>query len=55
MQRRVPDVSKIEQYVGWRPEWSLDEILADMLSGAMAADPPPSSGHSGFAAAQSRD
>ncbi|MBN1658612.1 MAG: GDP-mannose 4,6-dehydratase [Anaerolineae bacterium] len=32
MHRRVPDVRKIERYTGWRPERSLDEILADVIA-----------------------
>jgi len=32
MMRRVPDISKIYQFVGWRPEVKLDEILMRMIS-----------------------
>ncbi|MEA2474913.1 MAG: UDP-glucose 4-epimerase [Thermoleophilaceae bacterium] len=31
MQRRVPDISKIRDRLGWAPERTLDEILADVL------------------------
>ena len=31
MQRRVPDTSKIERYVGWKPQRSLDDILHDVM------------------------
>lgn len=31
MQRRFPDISKIEQYLGWKPTRSLDEILDDAI------------------------
>jgi len=31
MQRRFPDISKIEQYLGWKPTRSLDEILEDAI------------------------
>ncbi len=32
MQRRVPDIAKIAQAVGWRPTFSLDEILRDVIA-----------------------
>ena len=32
MQRRVPDISKIHQYIGWKPTQSLDEILKDAIA-----------------------
>ena len=32
MQRRVPDLTKIRQYVGWKPTRSLDEILQDAIA-----------------------
>lgn len=31
MSRRVPDVSKIEKFVGWKPGSSLDMILGEMI------------------------
>ena len=31
MPRRVPDLSKIERLMGWRPEATLDQILADVI------------------------
>jgi UDP-glucose 4-epimerase len=31
MQRRFPDISKINQYIGWKPTRSLDEILDDAI------------------------
>ncbi|MBN1976913.1 MAG: GDP-mannose 4,6-dehydratase [Anaerolineae bacterium] len=37
MRRRVPDTSKIRQYVGWEPERSLDEILTDVIGYSLAA------------------
>jgi UDP-glucose 4-epimerase len=30
MQRRVPDISKIKQVLGWEPEISLDQIIKDI-------------------------
>ena len=30
MQRRVPDVSKIKQVLGWKPEINLDQIIKDI-------------------------
>ena len=32
MQRRVPDVSKIENVVGWIPKLSLDQIISDVAN-----------------------
>jgi UDP-glucose 4-epimerase len=46
MPRRVPDISKIRRYIGYRPTVQLDEIIArtvefwtDSLTGAAAANP----------------
>jgi UDP-glucose 4-epimerase len=32
MQRRVPDISKIKQVLGWAPEISLDQIIKDITA-----------------------
>jgi nucleoside-diphosphate-sugar epimerase len=32
MHRRVPDISKIERMIGWRPSRSLDEIILDVAT-----------------------
>ena len=32
MQRRVPDISKIESVVGWNPKLSLDQIISDVAN-----------------------
>jgi UDP-glucose 4-epimerase len=32
MQRRVPDISKIKQVLGWEPEISLDQIITDIVA-----------------------
>jgi nucleoside-diphosphate-sugar epimerase len=32
MVRRVPNISRIGELLGWRPKRSLDEILADVIS-----------------------
>jgi UDP-glucose 4-epimerase len=32
MQRRVPDVSRIEALLGWRARHSLDQILATVIA-----------------------
>lgn len=32
MRRRVPDISKIQQYVGWQPQRNLDDILRDVVT-----------------------
>ena len=37
MQRRVPDVSKLEKFIGFRPRTSLDQIIDDVLTEQRAA------------------
>jgi UDP-glucose 4-epimerase len=32
MQRRVPDISKIKQVLGWVPEINLDQIIKDIAA-----------------------
>jgi UDP-glucose 4-epimerase len=32
MQRRVPDVSKIKQVLGWEPKINLDQIIKDIAA-----------------------
>jgi UDP-glucose 4-epimerase len=32
MQRRVPDISKIKQALGWEPEINLDQIITDIAA-----------------------
>jgi UDP-glucose 4-epimerase len=32
MQRRVPDISKIKQVLGWSPEIKLDQIIKDIAA-----------------------
>jgi UDP-glucose 4-epimerase len=32
MQRRVPDISKIANTVGWKPSQDLDNILTDVIN-----------------------
>jgi UDP-glucose 4-epimerase len=39
IRRRVPDLTKIEQLIGWRPRISLDQILRELLAAARAAAP----------------
>jgi UDP-glucose 4-epimerase len=31
MQRRVPNISKIESLTGWKPKFSLDKVISDIL------------------------
>lgn len=31
MNRRVPDISKIEEYIGWKPKISLESIITDIV------------------------
>jgi UDP-glucose 4-epimerase len=38
MQRRIPDTSKIEALLGWRPTCRLDEILEDVIESLRAPD-----------------
>ncbi|MEM9543850.1 MAG: GDP-mannose 4,6-dehydratase [Cyanobacteria bacterium P01_E01_bin.42] len=37
MQRRVPDNTKIKQYIGWQPSKSLDKILKDVFESLTAS------------------
>jgi UDP-glucose 4-epimerase len=39
MRRRVPDISKVRETVGWVPQVSLDEIVADIVCSAGASQP----------------
>ncbi len=32
MAQRIPDISKIENFLGWRPVYSLDQILDDVIN-----------------------
>jgi UDP-glucose 4-epimerase len=32
MQRRVPDISKIKQVLGWEPKINLDQIINDIAA-----------------------
>jgi UDP-glucose 4-epimerase len=32
MQRRVPDISKIKQVLGWEPKINLDQIITDIAA-----------------------
>jgi len=36
MHRRVPDISKIRELIGWQPGYRLDEIIADVASAKRA-------------------
>lgn len=40
MQRRVPDLTKIHQAVGWKPQRSLDEIIRDVAAAKSGAFAP---------------
>ena len=31
MQRRVPDISKISSFIGWKPLRDLDQIIDDVI------------------------
>ena len=31
MQRRVPDISKISSFIGWKPSRDLDQIIDDVV------------------------
>ncbi len=42
MQRRIPDLSRIEALIGWQPTHSLDEIIRDVIEAArVPASPIP--------------
>ncbi len=41
MQRRIPDLSKIERLLDWHPECTLQDIIADTLQFEMAVGSPP--------------
>lgn len=38
MRRRVPDTSKIQQLIGWQPNYTLDETLKDIVASYMGKD-----------------
>jgi UDP-glucose 4-epimerase len=38
MERRVPDISKIGEFLGWRPTRKLDQILADVIESQRAPE-----------------
>jgi len=38
MRRRIPDTSKIEGLLGWRPTRTLDEILEDVIESQRAPE-----------------
>ena len=39
MQRRVPDITKIEAALGWRPTKCLDQILGDVIEHELSVNP----------------
>ncbi len=39
MHRRVPDTTKIEAALGWRPTKALDQILTDVIEYALSVSP----------------
>jgi UDP-glucose 4-epimerase len=41
MQRRVPDISKIEQAIGWKPERSLESAIRDIRQSLESRSRPP--------------
>ena len=44
MRRRVPDISKIGELIGWRPTRTLDEILDDVIESQRAPEALAQSG-----------
>ena len=44
MRRRIPDISKIESLIGWRPTRTLDEILEDVIESQRAPEALAQSG-----------
>ena len=43
MERRVPDISKIQALTGWRPTLGLDRIVADVVRSERSALPSTTS------------
>jgi hypothetical protein len=41
MLHRIPSVEKVHGAVGWQPERSLDDILADVIAFELRAEPFP--------------
>ena len=41
MRRRVPDIAKIRDLIGWEPTITLDQTLADVATLMLEADPAP--------------
>ncbi|MDP9067839.1 MAG: GDP-mannose 4,6-dehydratase [Actinomycetota bacterium] len=40
MRRRVPDISKIERLIGWRPQKDLDQIIKEVVAETKGAQAP---------------
>jgi UDP-glucose 4-epimerase len=38
MRRRIPDISKVGELIGWRPTCTLDEILEDVIESQRAPE-----------------
>ena len=36
MKRRIPDISKIHDMIGWQPETGLNELLQDVIAHEMS-------------------
>jgi UDP-glucose 4-epimerase len=54
MRRRLPDISKVREFVGWEPRLSLDQILLDIMS-ALKKDPIQDDGNAGGTHLKVRD
>ena len=44
MRRRVPDIERIGQLIGWHPQRSLDEILDDVIEFERSGQPNAADG-----------
>ena len=51
MQRRTPDISKLQHLIGYEPQFTLDDILRDVIADVRAAEPTPDVTVDAFAAA----
>ena len=41
MPRRVPDLTRVQNALGWAPTADLDEIIADVIEHQMTREPAP--------------
>ena len=39
MERRIPDISRVRELIGWRPKLDLDRIIRDVIASTSAPNP----------------